>query len=63
MKATVKRHRPTGAMVWFPNDGMSGVIVQAAHPWKLGMVSSHWDYSDLEQTEFEIEIKLKRKEK
>lgn len=61
MKATVKRHKPTGALVWFPNDGMSGVIVQAAHPWKLGMVSSHWDFYDLEQTEFEIEIKLKKR--
>lgn len=61
MKATVEKHKPTGALVWFPNDGMTGIVVQATHPWKRGMTSSHWNPSDLEDTEYEIEIKLKKK--
>ena len=61
MKATVKKHKPTGALVWFPNEGMTGIVVQAAQPWKLGMTSSHWNPSDLEDTEIKAEIKLKEK--
>lgn len=60
MKATVKRHKPTGALVWFPNDGMTGIVVRDGRPWKVGMTSSHWSPIDLENTEYEIEIKLKK---
>lgn len=63
MKATVKRHRPTGALVWFPNIGHTGIVVQDAYPWKLGEDFRWWPDEDMEQTEFEIEIKLKQKEK
>lgn len=59
MKATVKRHKPTGALVWFPNDGMTGVVIKDGYPWKRGMTSSHWSLIDLEATEIKVEIKLK----
>ena len=61
MKATVKRHKPTGAFVWFPNDGMTGIVVKDGYPWKLGMTSSHWNPIDLEDTDIKAEIKLNKK--
>lgn len=61
MKTTVKKHKSTGALVWFPNDGNTGVVVRDGRPWRYGMTSSHWDAYDLEETEYEIEIKLKKK--
>ena len=63
MKATVKRHSVTKALVWFPNEGNTGIVIQAAEPWKVGMTYSRWNPSDMEESEYEIEIKLKRKEK
>ena len=61
MKTTVKRHKLTGALVWFPNEGMTGVVVRSSDPWKVGMTSKHWNPDDLESTNYEIEIKLKQK--
>lgn len=60
---TVKRHKPTGALVWFPNEGKTGIVVEDCQPWKAGMDYAHWNVSDLEETDYQCESHIVRKTK
>ena len=56
---TIYKHS-SGALVWFPDgrfyNGNVGMVVQAAHPWRLYQTFNHWH--DLEPTNHKLEIKI-----
>jgi hypothetical protein len=61
MEKNIKRHKPTGTIVWFPNSSSLGIVVKASHPWKLWQVYTFWN--DMEDVEMDIEFKLTDKQK
>jgi hypothetical protein len=57
---TIKRHKPTGAIIWFPNLGNTGVVIESDSTWKVGQTYADWWSTDLEEMpNLKLELTLK----
>jgi hypothetical protein len=58
----LRRHIPTGAIIWFPSgftfEGMVGIVLSATQPYGIGFTFAYWDYQELKETDYELEINL-----
>lgn len=58
----LRRHIPTGAIIWFPSgyafSGETGIVMTETPPYKIGFHFRFWGYTDLEETDHELEINL-----
>jgi hypothetical protein len=61
MNKRLMRH-VSGAVVWFPNKGRTGVVVKSGGAWRVGQTFSHWPIDSLvDDDDYEIVFKIKKR--